>query len=242
MITPISEFGAYPFSIDRSNHNIDGILDLLAQDEYQRVLQNRPLLYVLWNDRDVEKYFDASLKNVADALERFREGAARRQMPDPYIVIMGGAPDVSATLAHTIKADAISNYISSFSKIGAQPFSELEPQVESFWRKLVTTGVASIPIAMIGWDTRPRLEQPVPWQHSDPVANPSDQKYYVDANPEEFARHIQRAVDFVRLHPRECPAKSILIYSWDECDEGGCILPTLGDPRGVYLRALRSVR
>ena len=64
----------------------------------------------------------------------------------------------------------------------------------------------------------------------------------MDATPEEFTRHIQRGIDFVRTHPKECEAQSLLVYSWDECDEGGGILPTHGDPGGAYLRALKSVR
>ena len=41
-----------------------------------------------------------------------------------------------------------------------------------------------------------------------------------------------------RLHqcpPATCPSKVFLIYSWDECDEGGGLIPTLGDPAGMVV-------
>jgi hypothetical protein len=33
----------------------------------------------------------------------------------------------------------------------------------------------------------------------------------------------------------------LLIYSWDECDEGGCLMPTHGDPTGRHLSAIASI-
>ena len=108
-------------------------------------------------------------------------------------------------MARATVCDAISNYISSFSKRGARPFSELVPQVEAFWRDLSSTYLETIPIAMVGWDTRPRLEQPVPWQQSGRVTDQSNQQYYLDATPDEFAAHVQRAVDFCQITPSRLP-------------------------------------
>ena len=109
------------FSIDGSTRSIDRVLDLLSQDNYQRVVNGRPRVYILWNDSDVTKYFNASTVNVSGSLEQLRERAARRRMADPYAQMMGSSPTEFAMLAHMLGCDAISSYISSFSKHGPQP-------------------------------------------------------------------------------------------------------------------------
>jgi hypothetical protein len=58
------------------------------------------------------------------------------------------------------------------------------------------------------------------------------------ATPSEFTEHMRAALEFVRKSTNLCASRTILVYSWDECDEGGCIMPTVGDPGGSYLRAV----
>ena len=42
--------------------------------------------------------------------------------------------------------------------------------------------------------------------------------------PREIAGHVRAAVAFARSHPDACPSSTVLIYSWNECDEGGSVL------------------
>jgi hypothetical protein len=52
---------------------------------------------------------------------------------------------------------------------------------------------------------------------------------------------MRAAVDFILDHPKSCPANALLIYSWNECDEGGGLIPTRGDPKGSYLDAIAPI-
>jgi hypothetical protein len=39
-----------------------------------------------------------------------------------------------------------------------------------------------------------------------------------------------KAVDYVASHPKECEAQVFSMYSWNECSEGGGLIPTMGKP------------
>jgi hypothetical protein len=55
------------------------------------------------------------------------------------------------------------------------------------------------------------------------------------------AEHLRAAVEFIDSHDLACPSKVLLIYSWNECEEGGALVPSLGDPQGSYLTAIAPV-
>src|SRR6202012_5417315 len=142
-----------------------------------------------------------------------------------------------AQVGPVVGADAISSYISGFRREPAASYNRLDEQTRAYWTSLASTGAAMVPITMVGWDTRPRHETPGPWYRA--ATNPDH--YYVMATPAELAEHVRAAVRFIRANPRACPSKILLIYSWDECDEGGCLMPTYGDPTGSRLQAIAPV-
>ena len=43
------------------------------------------------------------------------------------------------------------------------------------------------------------------------------------------------------MNERSCKPKMILIYAWNEYGEGGYIAPTVGDPKGKYLKMIKEV-
>ncbi|MFA9480291.1 glycoside hydrolase family 99-like domain-containing protein [Phycisphaerales bacterium AB-hyl4] len=99
---------------------------------------------------------------------------------------------------------------------------------------------AFIPTVMSGFDTRP-------WPHVDPSWYFNNPEYYIDGEnwgrtPENFAAHFQNAIDWLDANPHlATDERIIMIYAWNEFGEGGYIAPTLGDPDGAYLQALRNV-
>ena len=59
---------------------------------------------------------------------------------------------------------------------------------------MAATGVAVVPNGMTGWDRRPRIEHPPPF---DPIkVGPND--YVIPGSAAEIAHHIDAAVSFVR--------------------------------------------
>jgi hypothetical protein len=85
-----------------------------------------------------------------------------------------------------------------------------------------------------GWDPRPRVEHPVSWTTvaADAWAQP--------ATPAEIAAHLGRALAWTGQYPAAADAQTVLIYAWNEFDEGGWLCPTLRDGT-ARLDAIRPV-
>jgi hypothetical protein len=81
---------------------------------------------------------------------------------------------------------------------------------------------------MSGWDRRPRVERPVPWEQWQ-KAGEGLEEFYEPATPRELADHLNRALNWVRTNPDAAPADAVLVYAWNENDEGGWLVPTRGE-------------
>jgi len=86
-----------------------------------------------------------------------------------------------------------------------------------------------IPTVMAGWDARPWGTPPT-WYF-----NPT-------RTPEAVGAHLQKAIDWIDENPTlATPERLVMLYAWNEFGEGGYIAPTMGDPDGLYLDAIKSV-
>jgi hypothetical protein len=236
----LNRLGSLPFSNGHWRANVREWAHYMLEQNYQKLTvvgEQRPLLYILWNESDLQRYFDDDVANVRMTVDYLRQSLFDLGMGAAYVVVLDGT--AGAPIMREIGADAISNYISSFRRETRGPYVDLDRQTRDFWTTLAETGAPVVPIAMIGWDTRARQERPVPWDHGTPNSSPT--QYYELPTPTEFSAHFRAAVDFIKTHPEACPSKALLIYSWDECDEGGGLIPTLGDPKGSCLSAIGAV-
>ena len=78
-----------------------------------------------------------------------------------------------------------------------------------------------VPLVSFGWDPRPRVDNPVPWTKY------TDSNHYRAAEPPQLAEHLKEALDWTAAHPAATEANSVLVYAWNENDEGGWLIPTL---------------
>ena len=96
-----------------------------------------------------------------------------------------------------------------------------------------------IPTVMAGWDARP-WNTPASWYFNNTTYMIDGQNW--GRTPETFAAHLQAAIDWIDDNPiLATPERLVMIYAWNEFGEGGYITPTLGDPDGLYLDAIKSV-
>ena len=229
-----SSMGSIPFENGKWRENIQQWADYMAAPNYQKVSAEgstkRPLLFLLWDVNQVKNFF-GDLANMGMAASFLRERVLAAGLGPPYIVILHGAEGAQA--ASAIGAQAISSYIPRLTPKPAGTYKDLDEQTRAYWTTLQSTGKPIVPIAMVGWDTRPRQEHPGPFST---IQNP--ERYYALPSTSELATHISAAVHFIQSNPGACPSRVLLIYSWDECDEGGGLIPTLGDPAGSYLSAI----
>ena len=225
-------------NFDKANANL---VSLMRDANYQTVLGNRPVLFILFNASLVAKYWSGDLGAMAAALDGLRDAARQGGLGNPYVIVMDSPPAAAEKARIALRADAISVYAIAPGPTVNGSFVDLDRDVRSYWDKeAAVAGAGVVPTVMIGWDTRPRKETPPAYDHRD--RSQDDPAAHITApTPSEFAAECQAAADFIDQHPQQNAARLALIYAWNEDSEGGPLEPTLGDPKASRLVAAGKV-
>jgi hypothetical protein len=204
---------------------IKRIVDLIAEPNYQKTPDGRPLLY-LFNVSDTWIKTWGGDVCAGKLFESFRAAVRARGQKTPYIAVMDFSPDHGAKIARALGAQAISTYATSCGGTHGAPYSDLAKCATDFWGKCAATGSEVVPLAMAGWDRRPRIEHPVPWEkYQKPGVGMEN--YYDMPTPAQLAAHIRDAMLWTEKNKSRCPAQTVIVYAWNEHDEGGWLCPTL---------------
>ncbi len=197
------------------------LVRLMSEKSYQTVAEGRPLLYLGFLNESLVK------GGFRKTLDDFRSSMVAAGLKRPHIVIMGFDASQSNRWMSELACDAISAYATQANGTGA-PYADLARHAEGFWESCRKTGASVVPIAMAGWDRRPRVEHPVPWETWQKPGEGLD-LFYQTPSPEELAAHIRKAAAWAREHREQCPAQTVITYAWNENDEGGWLVPTLDE-------------
>jgi hypothetical protein len=204
---------------------VSRIIRYFREPSYQTVLGDRPLYFIFRNERDEQHSVE------------LKKACAREGLPEPYIVAM----HLEQTMPEEWDFDAITRYwygphVWGGSKTGA-PYSTLAEAALGDWTARAHHGAMQVPLVSAGADGRPRIETLTPW-----VEDPWFYEFYYETpTPGELASHLSEAIDFVKLHPVSCEPRAILIYSWNENDEGGWLVPTIDQDGRVDESRLRAI-
>lgn len=199
-------------------------VELFGHPDYQRVAGGRPLYFLgFLSDRLIAERW-GSVEGLRAAVARFRAAAIAAGSGDPFIVLMA-RPEDAARHVRALGADAASAYAIAGSEVAA-PYAALAALVERRWDDYAAAGLQVVPTVMSGWDRRPRIENPVPWERWQRPGAGMD-RYYEAPRPEELAAHLHRALEWIAARPEAASARAALIYAWNENDEGGWLVPTL---------------
>lgn len=187
----------------------------------------RPVIFVFWSSTYIASFFNNSNANAAASITYFRNACTTAGAGNPYIVLVWDVNPVGtvSAMATTLGADAHSNYATPFcfeQTAIPQSFDVCATNVESRWTSAAATGVAMIPCACTGWDTRP----------SRTAGSYISSAVHFDLpTATRVGQHVTAMVNFVTSNAAACPGQFGLIYSWNECSEGGnALIPTLGLP------------
>ena len=223
---------------------IPAYIGYFRQGNYQKVMGNRPLLYVyMYNYKMNGGSTQAQWAAAHHAFSALGAACEAAGLGRPYIVIMDGVPSQAAQLMRLMGGDAISNYVACWPGHPPESYPAYDLEIRRYWAAMATTGAPIVPICMTGWDPRPRIEQELKTQ-TQSKSKVSMSAYVVPGSPVEIAENIQAALDYVRSNPVMCPAQAVLIYSWDECDEGGsALVPSYSEmgPNHATLDALTPI-
>ncbi len=198
-------------------------LRLLAHEAYQRVQGNRPLYFLGFITEQLAAERWGGLDGLRDGIARFRQRAQQSGAGDPYLVV-AVIPRTTVTLHQAIGADAAGAYSIADGRATAD-YAALTRTVEAGWQSLAGSGVPVVPTIMAGWDRRPRVEAPVPWEKGQ-QPGAGLEYFYEGPSPAQLSDQVQRAFAFVAQQPAARRAPAVLVYAWNENDEGGWLVPT----------------
>uniref|UniRef100_A0A7V5XFB8 Glycoside hydrolase family 5 domain-containing protein n=1 Tax=Thermodesulfobacterium geofontis TaxID=1295609 RepID=A0A7V5XFB8_9BACT len=233
------------FTTSKQNYNFALIIEFSRYNSFNFRERNRYLVslikhknYLLINNRPVIFIFninDEELKRnwknengfrivIEDLITKLKDEGINK----PYFVIMDFQYKNACYWANIFDFDAISTYATHPNKPGS--YDDLVNHALSWWEsaKTMCKNKTVVPIVMTGWDPRPRAETPAPWQKEEYIKKASE-IYFETPKPEEIADAVGRAVVWAKQNK----SPLIIIYAWNEFDEGGWIMPTLmkGDAR-----------
>ncbi len=197
--------------------------DLFKDPAYQRVCGNRPLLFVFTGEKLISHF--GSAEAAAAAFQSLRDDSKKSCGENPYIVAQIWPHQIQADFLKAIQFDALSAYSAPGDKGGSEPFSKLLEMNRWYWEQFKSTGREVVPLINAGWDGRPRNYSGVWYQHATPV---------------EVATAVKGGLDWVMENSSITPARTVLVYAWNEHDEGGWLCPTI-DEGSARLDAIKKM-
>jgi hypothetical protein len=229
-----SQRGRVRFALIKESYSFNAlsaaeVVSYFSHASYQRVADGRPLLFVLGSSGLAKADIDA-----------LRGASTRAGLPTPYIVLMRTDGDLAAV--QRLGFDAVSLYATSWIGSGA-PYADLAAADRQQWDYQESQGYEVIPHVMAGWDKRPRHDRPVSWEQ-----DPGPDAWVQMPTDDELAAHLRSALSWVDAHRTSARANSVIVYAWNEFDEGGFICPALAayggsqrlDTLGALLSTYRS--
>ena len=180
---------------------------LLKEDYYMTVLGGRPLIY-----------FDCTYEMAEDAIKYYRGLCEKLGVPEPYAVCL----KANANEINLPGVDAIGDYAVSNQGL-EMSFNELASNTKKKWMSYQRGSVQYVPLVTTGYHLLPRYKNQVYWMtiENDKVAD--------YATPEEIGAHLADALNYMQQPEviEKTKANTVLIYAWNEHDEGGWICPTI---------------
>lgn len=189
--------GTNPFS----KQDAQWLIRQFKSNNYQKI-NNRPIIY-LFNVNE----------ELLDIVTYIRKIATPYH---PYFIGLVWNTDQAKTMTRKFKLDAISQYCTpGQNHLNYTLLSQKEIRTWHEYSKINTV----IPWITTGWDKRPRFETPVSWEDCSNF----DHEYIESPNRDQLANELEAAIKFQANKQGDL----ILIYAWNEFDEGGYIEPTL---------------
>jgi len=197
---------------------------LMRHDSYVRTGDGRPVYFLGFVTAAKADERWRGLSGLRAGIDAFRSRAMAAGAGNPYVVLCG-APRNVVGMVGVLSPDAVGAYAISDAR-GIGDYAALTRIVEAGWQTLGGAGVPVVPTVMSGWDRRPRVEHPVPWEHGQRPG--AGLEYHFDTpRPQELTAHLRRAIAWMVGQPAQRKAPVALIYAWNENDEGGWLVPTL---------------
>ncbi len=207
---------------DWNTNYVADIVALSKQPTYQRVLGNRPLIYLYMPELlgEGRRHTPAPAPRIERCLRELREQLTAAGVGNPYIAGMINEQAGEWELLYDKGLlDGVTLYHQRYGGTNLQ-YGTLWGHIKS--KTLCGTfqrpDLKVIPPTMSGANGMPRYKVggafPV-WDWSEPA-------------PGELTAHLFGAFNYVAENPAKCEARTVIMYAWNEHSEGGFLCPTMG--------------
>lgn len=236
----ISEFDKWG-GTSRYRAVTDRYIQLMADPRYQRTPGGRPLFFLGFiSDPAVERLF-GSTDGFAAAVASFRESARAAGVANPFIVLLEKDLNRARKWIAAFGLDGISAYAVADNQVRNGSYAQLSELSKRFWDQAAAAGMSLVPPVMTGWDRRPRVLNPVPWEKGV-YSDEQMQRFYTAPTTDELRVQVRAAIDFASKQPNDKRgANAVLIYAWNEFDEGGWLAPTGAGDRSRLQAVKRAI-
>jgi hypothetical protein len=212
---------------------VNRLVEYFKEESHQTVLRGRPLVYLL----GPPSVIDPAWPDAKAAVNNLRQRTLRAGIKNPYLVHLWGWSGAKEVI-DVLHLDAMSAYSLNFDDKSA-PYATLVKKTETKWDEWSKTGSRVVPLVTAGWDRRPRVMNPVSWE-GPPKRSDEIEYCYAPPKPEELAGLLRDAIFWCARNSAAADANTILIYAWNEIDEGGWLVPSLWQDQGS--RRLDAIR
>ena len=196
---------------------VQSLVGLLKDPTYQKVCGDRPLVFVY--SVAALHAWAGSRQAAKEAILELRQAAVNAGAGNIYLVAQVYRTEDGVDTVDELGFDAISAYsLPGGAGNREYPFQELAKANRSFWDACKATGKPVVPIVNAGWDNRPRRGNPA----FGDLAGP----WFTEPTPAELADHLGSAIRWNRANFQNAPANTVIVYAWNESDEGGWLVPT----------------
>jgi hypothetical protein len=191
-------------------------MDRMKESNYMKI-DGKPLVFFMHNTW-----------KVAD-IDLLRSEAKKAGMPELYLVFTDWTGGTANKQCADFGGQASSSYCNWGD--GGISYKSFAAATESKWNTYRNPQFAFIPFVTTGWDPRPIIE----YYHGLPKADsisvsqwypkPAEDHYVQTATADEVAAHLKAGLDWVKNNPKYSTPNTVIIYAWNECSEGGFIIP-----------------
>ena len=145
---------------------------------------------------------------------RLKAICRERGVAEPYVALVERWETPPEELA---LADALSDYSGCLT--GAT-WEALVEDMKAGNEYRIAQGRPIIPHFSMGWDPSPRVKHPVPWCGYPAL------DYAKAATPEQLLAGAREFRKWLADHAEHCPTGHLVVFAWNEFEEGGWICPT----------------
>ena len=156
-----------------------------------------------------------------DVARRLRAICRKLGVAEPFIAFMDNNPKTIARLGAEKAVDAACTY----ANVCSGTFREMVDVMLARNATRASAGLPVVPHLTTGWDGRPRIEHPTPWTKNG--YNPT-WTYASAQSEEDFTYAATRLKAWMEANAASCPTGHVLVFAWNEFEEGGWICPNIG--------------